>query len=258
LSADQGASAQDLNGALRLADSLLRMRDTNCISLYKRALYFAPEEQERGIRLALSRASYEMGDWKTLYKLLWNADLELDSIGRENMVYYLRLKMKAGDFDRVMELGSTYSKLVPRAGGRYLFYGLMAALEAEDPAAMREFAGLCLDAPGREKFETLLRRYEKRKKSPARARLLSLVPGMGQLYAADLRNAANSLLLNAGIGALMYYMWDRSRAVAVYTGIALLPRYYFGGIRNAGRSADLRNNRLKNELRNGVLALFGQ
>ena len=251
------AYAQDLGSTLRRADSLLRMRDTTCIGLYERALFFAHAEQKREIRLGLTKALYQLNDWHGLRKLLWNADMELDSLGRETMMYYLRLRMKEGDFRQVMELGRTYAQLVPGEGGRYLFYGMMAALEEDDLQGMREFAVELLDTSGRQELETLIRRYECRLKTPGKARWLSIVPGMGQLYARDPGDAAKSFLLNAGIGYLIYDMWDSSQGVAIYLALGLVPRYYLGGIRNAGKSAGYRNNRLKNELRESILQLFG-
>ncbi len=250
------ACGQDLGSTLHKADSLWRMRDTTCIPLYERALFFAHAEQKREIRLGLTKALYQLNDWRGLRKLLWNADLELDSLGRETMMYYLRLRMKDGDFRQVMELGRTYAQLVPGEGRRFLFYGMMAALEDDDLQGMRIFAVELLDSSGLQKLDGLFRRYGRRLKKPGKARWMSIVPGMGQMYARDPGDAAKSLLLNAGIGYLIYDMWDRSQGVAIYLALGLVPRYYFGGIRNAGKSAGYRNVQLKNELRIGVLTLI--
>ena len=85
---------------------------------------------------------------------------------------------------------------------------------------------------------------------PKVARNLSIIlPGSGHLYAGDIKNGLNSILLLSGIIAIgvnymLYYSWfDSLISVAPW-----FQRYYFGGFRRAEQFTTDRLNRERNKL----------
>lgn len=138
----------------------------------------------------------------------------------------------------------------------YAVFERHASAGAEDSAALAEFApavhaGLSLTPyppRGPEAY-----RLPKGDLDPDKAYRLSLVPGLGLLYAGEPGIAASHLFLSAAFGAIAGYsarqaFAGRDRKERLVAGMDLavvmalfLPRYYFGGMREAGRIAREKN-----------------
>lgn len=81
-------------------------------------------------------------------------------------------------------------------------------------------------------FEALEKVY---KKSPKTAKVLSIIlPGLGQLYAGDFKNAANSFLLN---GLILALFLDVAQSTSLVNGLLsftpIFYRYYQGGFQTS-------------------------
>lgn len=74
---------------------------------------------------------------------------------------------------------------------------------------------------------------------PTLAKILSIfIPGLGQLYAGDAFNAANSFLLNGGLAASFFYIAERHSFINAITSIGpWFQRYYTGGFNRAEKIA---------------------
>ena len=103
--------------------------------------------------------------------------------------------------------------------------------------------------------------YQKNKKvdriNPELAMWLSIVPGLGQIYAGDYEDAANSVLINAAF--LTLYFQVASQYSLVDGMLAVLPwfqRYYIGGFQNAKTLAVKKKERKRNEVLRDVLLLM--
>ena len=82
----------------------------------------------------------------------------------------------------------------------------------------------------------------------------SFIPGLGQLYAGDLKNAVNSLALNSVLG---YYVISFVQSHAYFDGFVLFTggflRYYLGNRLRAGLIADERNENAEKNLESRIL-----
>ncbi|MEM7037457.1 MAG: hypothetical protein AAF570_10790 [Bacteroidota bacterium] len=122
------------------------------------------------------------------------------------------------------------------------YLGLVEYARKNDSAAVRHFSN-CAESPFqaakvRDIFGEMGRL---KRKKPVVATVLSyILPGAGQIYGGDVKNALNSVLLTAAFTGLGIYVWT---AVGVLeAGILVAPwlfRYYRGGATRAGHN--LRN-----------------
>lgn len=95
-------------------------------------------------------------------------------------------------------------------------------------------------------------------KKPKRARTMSyMLPGLGQLYAGDVKNSLNSAGLMAG---LLYLYFNTVTEYGLLSGIiTVLPwvsRYHIGGGENALRSMNRRQAKLKSRYYENLLVVI--
>jgi tetratricopeptide (TPR) repeat protein len=96
--------------------------------------------------------------------------------------------------------------------------------------------------------------------APQKAKILSaILPGLGQVYVKNYKNAVNSFVINAGLLSLSVY------ATLNYTWfegcVLILPwwqKYYLGGLRRAALLAEKHNDTERNKIINLVLDYSGQ
>lgn len=100
-------------------------------------------------------------------------------------------------------------------------------------------------------IESLFKNHlAKKKKSASKAKALSIViPGLGQLYAGDYKNAFYSALLTGGLGLLFIHTGlNYSYLDAILSVFPWLHRYYLGGVKKAGLIAGEKEKQRKEEL----------
>ena len=110
------------------------------------------------------------------------------------------------------------------------------------------------------KIEALFKKLEKYHKRlrPKRARWMSyLVPGMGQIYSGNIKNALNSILLN---GILIYITIELSATYhildALLATVPWIQRYYFGGAINAEQSCKMQLAKRKTQVYQQLLEIL--
>lgn len=82
------------------------------------------------------------------------------------------------------------------------------------------------------------------------------IPGLGQLYAGDIKSAANSALLVTGLALVYLNTIANYGSVQALVGISpWFLRYYLGGSKNARRSALKRQRTLRNRYLNELIGL---
>ncbi|MEO0107785.1 MAG: hypothetical protein ABIK62_01250 [candidate division WOR-3 bacterium] len=139
---------------------------------------------------------------------------------------------------------SRYSVVRRRAG---LFLGICNLYTGRWGEARQALhAALACEEPVWAEVDSLLAQAERaRPKSPSRARWLStFLPGAGQAYVGDWRNALNALILNSATGYFLAYCFlSRDWVTGLFTGLSLFQRYYLGQRQSAAELAERHNQR---------------
>lgn len=127
----------------------------------------------------------------------------------------------------------------------------------ELPTAQEYFLKTASSDSAKKEINKLFTEYHSKKiKSPSKARTLSsITPGLGQLYAGDIKNAFNSALLTSALGILFIYTGiNYGYLDAVLSVLPWLQRYYLGGIKKAGIIVQEKEQKRKDTLRNAILS----
>ncbi len=97
-----------------------------------------------------------------------------------------------------------------------------------------------------------------RPRSPRTARWLStFVPGLGQLYAGDLKNALNAFALNGAIGyGVAQALVQKNYIDATLEGAFLFQRYYLGNRFRAAQIAGTHHLRKKRQIAQDILLIL--
>lgn len=234
------ASGQDLHQTFKLAGHLQESEEyQKAILAYERVLFF-DEGKEYDFH-----AYHQIA---VCYAFLENKVKALDYFDR---AYYsadndsLKIEVTlqkvacllsdAQNEQALMELLSVPADLAVLYGSRYHFYLGIAYFKLGKFKESREQIILCINADqtgSMQQINSVYTNAEKvRKLNPKTAKILStILPGSGQIYAGDLRNGANSLLLLSAIAmvagniALNYSVLD-----AVMSVMPWYQRYYIGG-----------------------------
>lgn len=84
---------------------------------------------------------------------------------------------------------------------------------------------------------------------PGRARNMSyILPGLGQIYAGNIRNSVNSMVLIGAIGVLYFSTVAEYGLISgIITVLPWLSRYHVGGAENAKRAMEERQEKLKSK-----------
>ncbi len=94
------------------------------------------------------------------------------------------------------------------------------------------------------------------KLSPRKAKILSMiVPGLGQFYAGDFKNGANSILLTAGIATwgILAAIKSTSPIDALFSVVPWFQRYYTGGYKKAEIIAENQKKKRRAKVYNQIL-----
>lgn len=117
------------------------------------------------------------------------------------------------------------------------------------------------DEKKQQKIKELFERNKKvSSKNPRTAKVLSIIlPGLGQAYVGDYKNAANSFLLTGAFVALYIYSSVNFGLIDAY--ISVFPwfnRYYMGGIKKAQTLANMKIAERRNKIYLEILNTFKQ
>lgn len=214
---------------------------------YQRLVFFTGARYREECYAQLAGLAFRRGDFEksaTYFDLLYHAadtdSLRMEAVfGKTGALLLLHEHRKC-----LLELFALPADLPEKWARRRALYLGAAHFGARDFAAA-EAALLPLfapdDAASRQTLRALLDRARRiERKSPKVARGLSMVvPGAGQLYAGDVKDGLNSLMLNALLG---YWFWETMQAAtfldASFTVMPWLFRYYSGGYKHAGEAVE--------------------
>jgi len=259
-SAAGGLVAQD-DPALALGDYLFESGslETSIVE-YKRYLYFHPEGKraEHAYR-RMGLAYREMEAWAEAADAFRNAAHQAanDSISAERRIDLAVVLIASGNHSgaelelvRVSHF-SRYASIKRRASfflGVSCLYGYkwIEAAQAFD----RYYQGLDGDPTEKAVDSLLASASELNYKSPSKARWFStFVPGLGQIYAGDLKNGLNAMAINAATGYWFVEGLQHGTVADIITGYFLVFfRYYRGNRAHAFNIAREHNEKLNRNL----------
>lgn len=152
------------------------------------------------------------------------------------------------------------ASLTPAQQHRYWLYMATGYYAADDiTKAKTYFIKALPNAADSVKVDVLFGKLIKaNKKREGTAMLLSIIlPGTGQLYAGDVRNALNSFLLTSGWLALAINTGINTGGIsAVITIVPWYARYYMGGLTNAATAVKNYKLKKKDQIHRQVLKLY--
>lgn len=241
------AIGQDLHQTFAFANELIETEQyERALLTYHRVLFFGEGAYQEEIFHHMGSCYYELKDFENAaryYDLAYFAEKN-DSIKIELTFKKTSSLLMNKDYAYAqIELFNLPDNLSPYFEKKRNFYegityfGLGDFTESENQFLQTIPAG---HVEEKKEIIEIFKNLEKVEKiSPKKARILSMfIPGLGQVYAGDLRNGINSFLLNAGFAVLavqtafQYSIWD--------VAISILPwyqRYHMGGYMGAERIA---------------------
>nr|MDQ3073100.1 hypothetical protein [Bacteroidota bacterium] len=222
---------------------------------YERALFFLKDSAQLTlVSIKTGDCYFNEGDYKGAYEYYTQAEKIAadDSIRLESRLLSIRCLLMHGQFAYSVEkLAEIENEADSGQLQRIIFYKGVAFLGLDElDSARNSFHFLVRHDPAAlTGIDVLFDQYKRSLRNPQTAMVMSVfLPGAGQLYAGDERNAVNSFLLVASFAGVAYgitLFYPIDFALVVLPGTL---RYYRGGIREAGRIAEERNERAKSKL----------
>jgi tetratricopeptide (TPR) repeat protein len=235
--------AQDLKQTFDFANELFSKKDyEGATETYRRVIFFdKSDEYRKGCYQNIADCLYETQNYEEAadyYELAYfqaNSDsLKTEILFRKTSCYLLQNDSKRAE----IELLNLSTNLNPEQSRRLTFYSAILHFSTgKFKESETEFLALTTDSVKRQNIREIFLKNEKvSKMNPKKAKILStILPGMGQFYAGDVKNGLNSFLLVGGIltwGILASFEavspWD-----AFFTMVPWVQRYYTGGIKRA-------------------------
>lgn len=256
---------QDIKQSFDFANELYAKQDfVGATITYRRVIYFdKAEEYRKHCYKNIADCLYETHQYDEAadYYELAFFQQKTDSSKAEILLRKLSCYLLLNSFEYAqVELLNLPDKLSEEQKRRKIFYSALLNFSTEKyQESKKEFLMLIDSAniEGKMKVEQLFIKNEKiNKLSPRKARILSMVvPGLGQFYAGDFKNGANSILLTAGIA-----VWGVTAAIssanpidALITMVPWFQRYYSGGYKKAEIIAENQKKKRRAKVYNEIL-----
>jgi tetratricopeptide (TPR) repeat protein len=239
--------AQSLKETLAFADTLYAENNYEAaLRQYKRVLFFNETENENGYvhqRLAdcyfavrnLDKALFE---YSIAYNLETNDSIKNEFTFKRVLIHTLMENYN----DASMELLSMEDSLSDYFSKRRSFYTGIVDLQMDSATNAKIHFIKALnpsDSVSIKKVESLFAHYNPNRPNPTLAKILSIfVPGLGQLYIGDYKNAINSFILSGGLLTVFMVIAINYTVVDAFFGVMpYFQRYYFGGVKHAKSGA---------------------
>jgi tetratricopeptide (TPR) repeat protein len=259
------AFTQSLEESLAFANKLYSEKNYEAaLRQYKRVLFFDEVEKYGYIHQRLADCYFAQQTFdKALfeYSIAYNVESK-DSIKNEitfKRVLIYTLQQNYSDVN--MELLSLNDSLSDYFSRRRAFYNGVISLQIDSVKTAKSFFIKALypeDSISIKKTDSLFARYHSGRPNPKVARVLSvIIPGMGQIYIGDYKNAINSFILTGALATVFMIVAINYTFMDAFVGV--LPnfqRYYFGGIKKVASAAREKQLDRKTQMLNSVLSVF--
>lgn len=219
----------------------------------ERVLFFNPQASDTlfAQKLLCRRATQGMEKGIFEYETEFPERIrQSDYVGMQAaMLYYIidNRPSAADILDRIIERKG-HTETTEKA---YALRGIIEADAQRFAEARQYFAKASATQPetlSAKNLEVLSRMERQKKKSPALARILSIIPGGGYLYTGHKGSALTAFVINSLLGYATYTsIKQQNYGVAGLCGFMSLS-FYIGNINGAGRSASRHNRKKHNTL----------
>jgi tetratricopeptide (TPR) repeat protein len=246
-------SAQTIEETFAYANDQMQYEHyENGMKAYQRVLYF---DKKMGVQIysRLAECHYLLGDYAQatrFYDLAYynasNDSIKYDALFRKANCLLLQHQYNSA-LAELFALEDTLDFYWLKK--KYFFYALTYF-------GLEEFENSKLNfekafPSEKDEIEQLFKKNGKISRiSPKAARILSLIlPGLGQIYAGDVKDGLNSFLLTSGFLALAVYTgYTYTIFEAIVSVFPWYQRYYIGGLKNAGLMAERKKEEKRAEI----------
>ncbi len=233
--------SQDFNETVKFADQQFENKNYQlAVKEYQRALLFAEGRKIDYLYRQIADAFFvnkQFDQAQYFYELSYKT-CNIDSVKNEMLIKKVQCFVLLNEFRKaIIELYNLPDNIPAYYINRKNFYLAVSYYGLRDfKKSEQYFLQVVNDSLSKQKISKLLN--SKRliyRPNPKTAKTLSMIiPGLGQIYAGDIKNSANSLALIGGLAYLGGYMAiTYSFLDSVLTVMPWFIRYYQGGYANA-------------------------
>lgn len=229
-------NAQNAEQTLALADELFaRQQYESALKYYHRVAFFGGDDLQQQVFPRLAECYFHEGDYESSL-FYWNLSVNTtdnDSLKTEYLFSGVLCFYLLEQYDYALQNLLTFDEgdddFFKR---RFHFYHALISMKSDrHEEALSHFVQVVDDQRVRSEIENRFAEVRLDRPNPKTARILSMIiPGSGQLYAGDYRNAVNSFALNGLLLGVTYLVaLNYSTIDAVLSVIPWFQRYYMGG-----------------------------
>ncbi|MFB6258509.1 MAG: tetratricopeptide repeat protein [Flavobacteriales bacterium] len=236
----------------------------NAIKAYKRVLFFQKERFALTCLRRMARSYHELGEFPKAIRYFEKAAEKAsdDSLKRALTLKKVQNQLQQRSFQKAyITLQEMSGKAPEPLKEREHFYRALTYFgQKRYEAAKPEFRNLLPDTAQRAKemVDSLLTKVQKKAKNPKTAKVLSYVlPGAGQLYVGNIKEAVNSFLLTSSLVALGVVTSYQMTVLDAVLGVGnYWFRYYQGGASNAEDLAKQKNQQKRGRIYQKLLRIL--
>ncbi|MBL6963595.1 MAG: hypothetical protein ISR55_07220 [Bacteroidetes bacterium] len=259
--------SQDIQQTLAFADGQYEIQNYEAaLKSYKRILFFDQGEMNEKIQSKIANCYFHIHDFQ---KALFHYDLAFsfsvdDSLSNEYILKRVLIYVLQDEFFfALQELLNVDEKISAYFLHKKEFYHAIIDYQTDRfDSAEKHFiqAVGSADSVYSSHIKKLFGLYNLNKPNPKTAKVLSIfLPGAGQLYAGDFKNAINSFLLTAGFACLFIVTAKNLTPIdALLSVFPWFQRYYMGGFAKAEYIAILKKEEKKQQLFAEIMRLFDE
>ncbi len=254
-------NAQTISQTIEFADNQFEIKNYEiALQNYKRILFFEKEKNNFYIYNQIANIYLELHDYSKAveyYKLSINCctndSLKFELIFKKASCYIFESEFRYALID-LYGLSDTLSIYFQKRKFFYLgicFYGLNN-FDSAEKYFIKSMANCC--AEQQDAIHILFTNKKLKKPNPKTAYILSLIlPGLGQIYAGDIKDGVNSLFLTSSIATLAIYVATQYHVIDAISIVPWYTRFYQGGFYNAKNIAEKKLQTNRNEIFNNVI-----
>lgn len=262
------SEAQDLQESMQLADQYQRNGDyEQAIKLYRRVVYFDTSYlYSAKLFKQMGNAFFSMKQFEEGAQCFDKSfKVEIDSIQQNDcIIAQTRCLLALGKYIEAIGELQNLTVDLPDSQFRQKHYylGICYYFNSEMDSSENHLIKLMSnDSNQHFKLHQLFVQTKRIERiNPGKAKTMSkFIPGLGQFYAHDYKNAVNSFILNIGLASLFVLTsYNYSVLDAVLSVYPWFQRYYIGGANKAYLIAEKRKANLKKQQMIQMISLINQ